>query len=129
MAATGSSKYSLNHATPVKGLNYYRLKMRDKDGSFTYSAVRVVNLGQGMTVKLYPNPVSDILFVTLSANFTGKAASIIVTAMDGRRMLQQNLLVAGQTEQVNVKALPAGKYVLQLATAAETITQTFVVTR
>ena len=50
--------YNLFDATPLNGANYYRIKMLDKNGQFTYSRVVRVNLGSGKpAISVYPNPV------------------------------------------------------------------------
>jgi|GEM_PF-2223447 len=52
------SNYSLFDAAPVTGNNYYRLKMIDKDGSYTYSVILKVAIGKVKTeVVIAPNPV------------------------------------------------------------------------
>lgn len=57
--------YQWVHLTPAGGSNYYRLKMKDLDGSYAYSGI--VSLGFDKAGKVpaivYPNPVSDLLFV------------------------------------------------------------------
>ena len=62
-AAKGSSSintfYSFDDFFPYVGMNYYRLKIQDNDGSYSYSKIIQVNhLAQGKeNVLVYPNPV------------------------------------------------------------------------
>ncbi|WP_221390853.1 T9SS type A sorting domain-containing protein [Dyadobacter sp. NIV53] len=56
---TTESHYSFTDAVPLTGMNYYRLKMIDKDGSFAFSQIR--NLDFGSQISFYPNPVNDRL--------------------------------------------------------------------
>jgi hypothetical protein len=60
VAAAGTAlaaNYSFLHQPAPAGLNYYRLRMLDLDGQFTYSPVRLVQLGsQNSEVRLVPNP-------------------------------------------------------------------------
>jgi hypothetical protein len=42
---------------------FYRLKMMDNDGSFTYSPVRQVRTDKAMGLKIYPNPAKSFLQV------------------------------------------------------------------
>ncbi len=53
--------YQFIHYTPVEGNNYYRLKMLDNDGKFTYSEIRKVNFtkGKAASLVLIPNPAID----------------------------------------------------------------------
>jgi hypothetical protein len=48
---------------PQSGTNYYRLKIVELDGLFTYSPIRSaqIELGQNNNFKVYSNPTSDVL--------------------------------------------------------------------
>lgn len=68
VAAAGQSsvmqKYLFNDENPLKGTNYYRLKMQDLDNTSEYSNVVVVNENdlqnkQLDEITIYPNPVVD----------------------------------------------------------------------
>jgi hypothetical protein len=65
--ARGESKnvatYSFIDNAPANDINYYRLKMVDKDATFTFSRIRSMNFAGGIKLVLYPNPVSDMLFM------------------------------------------------------------------
>lgn len=71
----GRSNYQHTHATPVSGKNYYRLKSVDKDGSFEYSRVAIVELNSGNEFIVFPNPASDR--ITLKLNFIPKEGDLI----------------------------------------------------
>jgi hypothetical protein len=75
LPAAGNSNqlltYGLSDANPVVGNNYYRLKIIDIDGSFTYS--NIINIPVSDVVKngfnrVYPNPTGDNLNVENSVN-------------------------------------------------------------
>ncbi len=56
----GANSYSFTDATPTPGINYYRLKMIDKDGSFSYSKVVSVQLIiDNYQLSITPNPAKD----------------------------------------------------------------------
>ncbi len=48
---------------PYFGRSYYRLKQTDFDGSFEYFDIREVFIDQLEEVRIYPNPVRDILLI------------------------------------------------------------------
>jgi len=66
MAAEGNSKEQMNYTyideNPAYGSNYYRLKMIDKDQTYAYSWIRQAKF-EDFNVKVYPNPVTDLLRV------------------------------------------------------------------
>lgn len=72
VAAAGNSvnqkNYSLIDNAPLKGYNYYRLKMIDLDGSYTYSPARVLLFDHTPVPVLtcYPNPTTGKFRVSLT---------------------------------------------------------------
>ncbi|WP_198034412.1 choice-of-anchor A family protein [Dyadobacter tibetensis] len=55
-------RYSYWYARASVGMHYFRLKMIDQDGTFSFSRIRSIHVGGG--VSLYPNPVSERLLVS-----------------------------------------------------------------
>ena len=63
------NSYGFLYRNPADGNNYYRLKMFDIDGSFTYSAiVKITSKNNNSSVSVYPNPVSSIINISLQAD-------------------------------------------------------------
>lgn len=60
---TSDRLYQFIDETPVKGLNYYRLKMIDLDRTYTYSKTISLNVASGAEVGIYPNPGTDKLYL------------------------------------------------------------------
>ena len=65
--AAGESKalqtYNFSDISPLKGANYYRLKMIDQDATFSYSRIEGIRFKKGV-ISVYPNPVENVLFLT-----------------------------------------------------------------
>jgi photosystem II stability/assembly factor-like uncharacterized protein len=55
---------------PFSGVSYYRLKMMDKDGLFTYSPIKSVSLKENekFNIKVFPNPTSDKLNIEFQSD-------------------------------------------------------------
>ncbi|MBL7702902.1 MAG: T9SS type A sorting domain-containing protein [Ferruginibacter sp.] len=101
--------------SPASGWNYYRLKIFDKSGAFTYSPVRPVKFEKGMEyVKVFPVPATDVLNVLLPSSYVNKV-TLLLYSMDGKFI--SNLKPAVNNVQLNVKPLPGGTYVIKIMKA------------
>lgn len=56
-------RYDFEDASPLDGINYYRLKQIGQDGSFEYSKVLALDHAKHARYQLYPNPVQYALSV------------------------------------------------------------------
>ncbi|MBL0155366.1 MAG: T9SS type A sorting domain-containing protein [Chitinophagaceae bacterium] len=66
--SSGQRNYRFLHRFPAEGNNYYRLKMIDKDGRFTYSRVVSMNIAVApFKIMACPNPVTDLLQLRVRA--------------------------------------------------------------
>ena len=111
------------------GLIYYRLKMVDIDGRFTYSPVRIIRLEEQtktIAIATYPNPVISELRITIPGNWQGKKVTYEV--FNGNGQLSEKLVAANssQTETVNVSNLAPGFYIVRAACNGETAQQKIV---
>ncbi|CAG5000595.1 hypothetical protein DYBT9275_02494 [Dyadobacter sp. CECT 9275] len=104
-------KYTFSDNSPLNGDNLYRLRMVDKDATFAFS--KIVNLrfeGLGTDVSVYPNPVSDKLYLRDHAGIT----KVVITDMAGRTVYQA---ANASTGWINVKNLPASMYIISVTKA------------
>lgn len=116
VAATGNSgstvHYSSADKTPATGRNYYRLKMVDRDGQYTYSSVITVNTisAGSIAVQLYPNPAKT--FVMVNHSFADNAGLLQVVNLQGIAVVQQKPSAGSFQTRIDLSALPAGIYQL-----------------
>jgi hypothetical protein len=108
--AAGESKalleYAFKDAAPLRGSNYYRLKMVDNDATFAYS--RVVNVSFGSSdnfLTMYPNPVSDVLHFK-DADLQ-KLQQVAIHNISGMRVYQSGAI---SSEGIHVGKLVNGIY-------------------
>lgn len=103
----GINQYSFAHPNLAAGMHYYRLKMVDIDGTFTYSPIKRVKRAHERGIGLYPNPAQRLVTVTgLEAGGT-----VRILTMDGKALKQ--LRTDGSTLQLDVSNLIPGVYLLQ----------------
>lgn len=106
------SQYVDYDYNPVTGWNYYRIKLVDKTGSYTYSPVRAVKFDKGLEeVKIFPDPATTILNIQLPSSYAGKV-NMQVYSVDGKYISSMKPTV--NVVQMNVMRLPAGTYILKL---------------
>lgn len=116
--ATGNSaanrSYSYNDSRLINA-SFYRLKIVDVDGHFTYSNMLHVEPQQKQTVSVYPNPVRSTF--NLQLNKPKDTYQLIIYSSTGQVMFSQSIKHVGgyavQTVQLP-QPLPPGYYRLQL---------------
>lgn len=66
-AGAGRHDYAFTDHHPLQPAGYYRLKMTDKDGRFTYSTIIMLRNSRGpqLELRLSPNPVKNSLQVNI----------------------------------------------------------------
>jgi hypothetical protein len=126
---SSSSKQTYNHTDNLASVNgdifYYRLKIIDKDGNFSYSSIVLVRKDQKMTtgITINPNPVitGGVATVRFNAASAGKA-DVRIMDMAGKTVLQQQATIFEGSNNItlnNLSKLVPGVYVLQLSNDAE----------
>jgi hypothetical protein len=113
--------YQLFDTKPVDGVNYYRLKTTAMDGRFIYSPIASVFYLTGFngTLSVFPNPAKYEFTLSLKNNkkvFTN--INITLFSANGEAVLQKQNLT-GNTQTINVTALPPGAYYLMVTANGE----------
>jgi fibronectin-binding autotransporter adhesin len=90
------TSYNAFDATPVSGVNFYRIKAQEITGKVVYSKIMNVNLGNSKKeLALYPNPVSGhVISVGLSAVKRGQY-SLQVINIAGQDVYKQTIISQG----------------------------------
>ncbi|MGB4937274.1 MAG: T9SS type A sorting domain-containing protein [Ferruginibacter sp.] len=100
--------------SPLKGMNYYRLKMLDADGKVTYSTtVALLNAVKGFEIiSIAPNPVVSDQFNLNVASAKADKLELQIFDMQGRLVNRQTIsVIAGfSSTPVMVNQLASGTY-------------------
>lgn len=109
-----TNHYSIIDTEPMPGNNLYRLKMLDLDGSFTFSNVVLVRMGDtGVKIIAFPNPVRDFVNIKLFKAFDSPISIHIYDPAN--RLILSGVIPARNTQyQFNLRNLAKGTYIIRL---------------
>ena len=127
---TGTLSYSYTDLTPFGGMNYYRLRMVDRDGSGKNSQILRISLhDNNRSVQIFPNPVIGSTFTLQFANVPQDNYTLEVYNSVGSRVFTQVIKHSGRSSSQTIRTgvLPAGVYQIAIKGAAITFTKTVVV--
>ncbi|PSK89497.1 T9SS type A sorting domain-containing protein [Taibaiella chishuiensis] len=110
--------YSYLDAAPTQSpVLFYRLKINETNGRFTYSRTLRIDGASRNNISLSPNPVRNgRLRIDAGINIAA-GSRIVVTDLMGRKVIDQPLpagIDAGNEYTLPVNSLAAGTYILQL---------------
>ncbi len=114
VALNGNTKnnYNLVDVQPLAGLNFYRLKMLDKDASFRYSPVRKINFNDaGDDITVYPNPVVNAAIFIVSSTNCNKAI-----LFDAAGKMIRVFTLTGRSNTLDLAGIAKGTYQLRIFT-------------
>lgn len=101
--------YNYTDIGDIKSINYYRLRIVDKDYSFTYSNLIAVKSectenDNFPMVNVYPNPVKgNSLFIQLVTPISADDVKIYITDQLGRLITEHNVNVTEGYNQLEIK--------------------------
>lgn len=114
---TEAKTYQFTHRTPSEGINYYRLKQVDFDGTFEYSKVVAINAPGTTDIFTFPNPAKDKIYVQYDRS-KGEGNVYLYDAL-GRRVNASISGTAG-TYELNLPGdAPKGTYWLKVERAGK----------
>lgn len=124
-AAENTFTYNDNLKNGTAKTYYYRLKMIDTDGKYSYSDTRMVRLTAAATatvISTFPNPVVNEVRVLIPENWQDKKVVYEIYNSTGVLLQRHIAGKAAQIQHLNVQSLSNGTYVLRVSTVNETTT-------
>lgn len=122
-AKENRTEYYFKDQHPLTGKSFYRLKMIDKDGRYTYShAVTVYNsCNLSSRITVYPNPTHNK--ITISGIPGG--ALVTICSLDGKEI---NRFTATKDKNViDISNALKGVYILKVSTGKESFTEKIII--
>tara|TARA_B100000809_G_scaffold265853_1_gene326069 strand:- start:19468 stop:21543 length:2076 start_codon:yes stop_codon:yes gene_type:complete len=101
---------------PYEGVSYYRLKQTDFDGNVEYFEIVSVDISNITNLKIYPNPVTSVLTLSLESKLENSNIKLSVYNAQGKLILNQNnILDKGINNiQLNMENYSQGMYFISI---------------
>ncbi|SEI54854.1 Por secretion system C-terminal sorting domain-containing protein [Dyadobacter sp. SG02] len=129
--AAGDSRdlvsYRFTDASPLAGINYYRLKQIDRagdgqEGPYSYSRTVSVRFDVDVKISVYPNPATDLIRIESAGQlgtveiFTLTGARLTGARLSGAQSLQNpgSGAACGFQKEINISAFQPGIYLLKV---------------
>ena len=126
-----ASNYTIYDEDPKAGINYYKLRQFDYNGSYEELGIVSVLKGGEQSLSVFPNPASSNSSIYLSINAENdEKGKLMIYSMDGKlsTFITLELIKGVNTLQINSnRRLASGVYNIILSTQDSTYTQKLVV--
>lgn len=124
----GTNSYGYTDKGLAPGTYFYRLKMQDITGNYTYSPIVEIPIGSmGVgSILLYPNPAKDLVYCQLQANVAENCILQLTDRQGNILQTQATSLNPGETTlSFNIATLPAGSYFIIAAVNGQKVVEEF----
>ncbi|MBS1574132.1 MAG: T9SS type A sorting domain-containing protein, partial [Bacteroidetes bacterium] len=113
------NKYAETDGNILAGINYYRVKAVQSDGSYLYSTIVKVSSSASTerNISVYPNPVIGTQFTLQLNNYKSGSYSLLLLNGNGQQVMTKTIQHRGGTISVSVEkpeTILPGVYILQL---------------
>jgi hypothetical protein len=107
-------EYFYSDGSPLPGNNYYRLKMVDHDGSYSYSEARLVQFTSVEEPIIFPVPAAHTLSVDLPKGWTGKNVQAELFNHSGQVVMNWSWAASAQHNTLDLLPIPTGTYLIRV---------------
>ncbi|MBE9463753.1 T9SS type A sorting domain-containing protein [Dyadobacter subterraneus] len=110
-----NAQYSFLDKNPLNGDNFYRLKMIDLDGNYSYSDTRQVSF-DFLIYTIYPNPASDKFY--LSGGLLENAKSVVIKNQSGITLFESSGVLE---DGISTNKFSDGLYIIRVRMADDSV--------
>ncbi len=111
ITATQQVNYQFTQALPNQPKLYYRLKLIDTDGTYSYSKVVAINNNHLLRASLYPNPANSFIIVKID----NASSNVIVAVINNLGQVLEKVQVNGSQISIATNQLASGLYHVQIS--------------
>jgi hypothetical protein len=118
--------HSFTDLKPLRGKNFYQVKLIDQSNRATYSAIRSIDFAPPLSIDILNNPVTHHLQLTIHSP-AAEAATYTLVDVNGRTFIKRILRLqrGATTISVDVSDLAAGLYYLNLQAGSQQLSKKF----
>lgn len=130
-ATNFSTMINYNYHDSVKGTSqkvlYYRLQLIDATSRIEYSPIRMVRLDAANEIKIqtFPNPAASELRVIIPAKWQENTVTFEIYNYKGVLVSKVQNTYAAQIQQLNIKDIGPGNYIIRVTNGQESLTSKF----
>jgi len=116
------NEYSFVDERMPLGINYYRLKQMDYNGTITYSLIEEVNRDAKAVFTVWPTLARDYVFMAIHDDYRNEEVIVQVRDLMGKKMVEQS----SQNTAIDIQSFSAGHYLISFYVRGQMYTQQFV---
>jgi hypothetical protein len=105
--------YSFPDNSPNSGVNYYRIKATDINGTSSYSVIKTVNIAGNNSVNIWPIPAKGTIKIQVEVIANGSASSNFRIISLSGQLVSSGLINTG-SNTVDVSSLSPGTYIVEV---------------
>lgn len=113
-----TNTYDYFDRNPSVGINYYRLKIVDLDGKFSYSPIEIIRVKDGIITELYPNPSDKEVYLRMKNTDN---VAIKAYQLNGEELPIKFSVINNNILKINsIEPPKTGIYLIQITNKTET---------
>jgi hypothetical protein len=118
-SSTGMGQYNFTDSQHLPGINFYRLKVVERNGVYSYSAIRKLDFSNNDdNILIYPNPIIN---ATIFISSSGNCSRALLYDASGK--LVKSFPLQGRSNTINITGMAKGIYLLKVISANSTHTE------
>lgn len=132
VAAAGNSRmvthYDLYDHHPLNGVNYYRLKQVDMDGSFSYSKTIAFSFENAVSITMFPNPAGTGESIYLSlVRINSAFMDVEIYDVSGKLLASKQIVPENGPVKLYDTGLAKGVYLIRVTTGTSSLVKKLVI--
>jgi len=121
----GNTLYTASDMNLPNGTYYYRLKLVNKDDSFSYSTIVTITVDDVTSLLIHNNPVVDVL--TIQHQDAKNQRILRILDVNGREVLTETIPIGTTMFSIDIQTLYAGTYFMTISDQSHSISSKLII--